>query len=197
MIKCRMFCLSASVVLITTYLSGRLGLDCAWAQSFEQTVAATPGGEMNLDLLSGGAVEIHGWDENSVTLRVHQCDERKTQVTLERTSGGVVLRAQPASGKRALVNCRFDVWVPRQYNLSIDSAGGELLMSDMEGNFRGKTRGGRIFISRSRGYAELFTGGGEVRVADSELSGSVTTAKGIAELSNVHGDVQVSSSSRN
>jgi hypothetical protein len=196
MIKYGTFRIFSALVVFMLCLSGR-GLSRARMQPFEETVTATPGEEISLDLQSGGAIQIHGWDQNSVRVRIDPFDDgKKAKITLEKTSGGVLVRAQPTSGENIPVNYHFEVWVPRKYNLSINSAGGELLISDVEGNFRGKTRGGRIFISHSRGHTELSTGGGEVRLTDCDLSGSVTTAKGITQVSNVHGGVQVSSSSQ-
>ena len=60
-------------------------------REFERTVAASPGGELTLNLDSGGGVIVHGSSENRVTVRARLGgpDWRDTEVTIERVPGGV------------------------------------------------------------------------------------------------------------
>ena len=190
-------------VLSGAFLIGTGSARPLYAQdsTFERTMKTLPGEDLTLDILSGGAVHVRGWDHNSVQVRAYlsRSNRRYTQITLEAKPGGILLQSRLNPGKTLSgpANLRFEVWVPLKYNLSISSTGGELLISDVDGMFHGATAGGRIFIDHSRGRVELFTGGGEVRVSNSDLTGSVTTAKGLTAVSKVNGDVQVSSRSRN
>jgi hypothetical protein len=165
----------------------------AQSQSFEQVVKTSPGGELTLDLESGGSVNLHGWAQNTVRVRAHLAgrDWRDTQVTAEATPRGVRvhswLNVEHASSSTSHT---FDIWVPRRYDLTLSSAGGRLTIADVEGTFRGALGGGMITIERARGRAELSTGGGAIHVADSDLAGSVTTGGGSVSLRRVTGGLR-------
>jgi hypothetical protein len=180
------------VVLVVGSVASRIQ---AQGQSFERALKTTPGEALVLDLQSGGAVHVHGWDQNAarVLVQLDRHNWRDTQVSIEPTPGGVHLQCISSRVSSAPLNNRFDIWIPHRYNLSLSSAGGQLTVEDVEGTFLGSTRGGRISIKRARGHAELSTGGGEVHVENSDLTGSVTTADGVARFLNVSGGLRVSS----
>jgi hypothetical protein len=167
-------------------------------RKFERVVKTSPGEELVLDLQSGGAVNVHGWDQDTVRVRVQLDGDhwRDAQVSIDATPTGVHLQSSAAShGASTPANNRFDILVPHRYGLSLSSTGGELTIADVEGTFHGSTRGGRISIDRARGHAELSTGGGEVHVAESDLTGSVTTADGAVNVWHVSGGLHVWSGS--
>jgi hypothetical protein len=168
----------------------------AQGQSFERVVKTLPGEGLVLELQSGGAVHVHGWDQNAARIRV-QLDGhnwRDTQISIEPTPSGVHLRSFASNRASSTPsNNTFDIWIPRWYNLSLSSAGGPLTIEDVGGTFRGSTVEARISIERARGHAELSTGGGEINVANSDLTGSLTTADGEARLLNVSGGLRVRS----
>jgi hypothetical protein len=89
----------------------------------------------------------------------------------------------------------FEIRVPRQYNVRLESNGGDVTIIGLEGSFTGRTGGGEITIERAKGEARLSTGGGDIRVRDSELDGSVSTGGGMVEMSKVKGDLRGSSGS--
>jgi hypothetical protein len=66
---------------------------------------------------------------------------------------------------------------------------------DLEGEFRGSTGGGGFVIERSRGRANLTTGGGDIRVDDVDMDGTVSTGGGMITLSRVRGGLRGSSGS--
>lgn len=68
-------------------------------------------------------------------------------------------------------------------------------MTDVEGTFRGSTGGGEMVLARLSGEAHLSTGGGDIRVTDCDLEGSVSTGGGAVLLSRVRGGLRGSSGS--
>jgi beta-lactamase regulating signal transducer with metallopeptidase domain/DUF4097 and DUF4098 domain-containing protein YvlB len=164
----------------------------------EYTENATPGQRLELDLETGGAVKITGWSQSKV--QVHASlggsDWRDTKVTLDRVSGGLRLRSwQGVDRSQSSTSHRFEIQVPKKYDVRIHSAGGGLEITNVEGDFRGNTGGGEIEIRSVKGYASLTTGGGEIHVSESHLSGAVSTGGGEVTLSHVSGGLRASSGS--
>jgi beta-lactamase regulating signal transducer with metallopeptidase domain len=159
----------------------------------EGSVEAAPGEELTLDLEAGAGVRIQGWDEPRVELRgsLGGVDARDCRAELLREPGGVRLRAWYAGDRQSWsTSHRFELRVPRRFDVTLESTGGDLSVEDVEGSFRGSTAGGSIVLARLRGRADLSTGGGEVRVSDSTLAGSVTTGGGLVTLSRISGGLR-------
>jgi beta-lactamase regulating signal transducer with metallopeptidase domain len=159
----------------------------------ERSIAATPGGVLELDLESGGTVELRGWDEPTVRVlgRLAGPNWRDTRVSVERSGDGVTVHSwQENRRKSSSTSHRFEIRVPRRYDVRINSAGGDVTIVDVEGSFDGETGGGEIVIERAHGRAHLSTGGGEIRVADSDLGGTVSTGGGLVTLSQVRGGLK-------
>ena len=67
---------------------------------------------------------------------------------------------------------------PRPGDLSIESAGGAVTASGVDGRLRVETGGGEISVDRIRGEARLATGGGEIRVGTVDGPLHCTTGAG-------------------
>jgi beta-lactamase regulating signal transducer with metallopeptidase domain len=168
------------------------------SQDMEEVFPATPGDELELDLDAGGSVTVRGWDDNRVQVRTHLDGEdwRDVEVTVDRQSRGILVRARPIrSRNNQRFDNRFEIRVPRRYDVRIRSAGGSLTLIDVHGRFTGHTGGGSLVMDGLNGSTSLTTGGGEIRVTDSNLSGRVTTGGGTVMLSRVSGGLRGSSGS--
>ncbi len=166
--------------------------------SFERSERAAPGELLNLDLMTGGSVEIRGSDEAMVRIRVELRgrDWKETRVEVERVDGGVRVRTAHEGRSRSYsTSHKFVVTVPRRFDVRLRSAGGGLRIVGVEGSFRGNTGGGELVLERVSGRASLSTGGGDIDVSDSDLSGSVSTGGGMVLLSRVRGGLRGSSGS--
>ncbi len=165
---------------------------------FEREVEAAPGDELLLDLESGGEVTLRAWDEPRVKVVAHLAGRNwpDTRVSLERSGGRVRLHAwQEVERRGSSTSHRFEIMVPRRFDIRFKSAGGGVTILGLEGNFTGETGGGGYVLARVRGEAELSTGGGDIRVSDSELRGQVSTGGGVVRLSRVRGGLHASSGS--
>ena len=164
----------------------------------ERSVDAAPGEQLDLDLESGAAVQIQGWDEPRVHVRARLGgrDAADTRITVERQAGGVKVRSffPPRQISRSTSN-QLEIQVPRRFDVHLSSSGGHLRMKDVEGSFRGSTGGGELVLERLNGEAQLSTGGGDIRVTDCDLAGSVSTGGGTVLLSRVRGGLTGSSGS--
>ena len=165
---------------------------------FERSVEASPGGALELDLESGGSVDIRAWDEPRVTVRARLSgtDWRDTRVSLEKSGRGILLHSwQEVERRSSSTSHVFEIHVPRRFDVRLRSAGGDLTIVGLDGRFSGTTGGGVITIEKATGEASLSTGGGTVKVSDSDLSGSVSTGGGMVTLSRVRGGLRANSGS--
>ena len=159
---------------------------------FEKKVSVKGGGTLVLDLGTGGDLKIVAWDEPSVSVSgtIGGRDWRETTVSLEASGDDarLVTRYVGDSGSQSFDNS-FTIHVPKHYNVCVNSAGGGVSISGVEGSFTGHTGGGEIRIDGANGSADLTTGGGDVRVSKSHLDGSVHTGGGNVSFSDVTGSI--------
>lgn len=166
--------------------------------SFERSERAAPGELLNLDLVTGGSVEIRGSDEAKVRvgIRLGGRDWEATRVEVGRMEDGVRVRSvQEGRSRSYSTSHKFVVTVPRRFDVRLRSAGGGLRIVGVEGSFRGNTGGGELVLERVSGRASLSTGGGDIDVSDSDLDGAVSTGGGMVKLSRVRGGLRGSSGS--
>jgi beta-lactamase regulating signal transducer with metallopeptidase domain len=178
--------------------SGTTPISLGEGSTFEQSLPAKPGEQLELNLESGGSVDVQGWDRPLVQVRgrLGGANRADTRVTLERTDGGVRLHSwQGVRRNVSATHHRFEIMVPRHFDVHISSAGGTLRLTDVEGVFDGETGGGGYLIEHAKGEARLGTGGGDIRVTDSDLRGRVNTGGGAVVLSRVSGGLRGSSGS--
>lgn len=158
--------------------------------TFQLSAPARKGGTLYLDLKTGGGINIRGWDkpEMLVRARLGGRDWRDTRVTLQPSNGDATLESviERGSGNQSTSH-RFDIQLPREYNVRIQSAGGSITIADISGTFSGVTGGGEVDIRSVNGRVEISTGGGEVYVADSNIDGEVNTGGGRVRIVRVNG----------
>ena len=167
-------------------------------RDIDQRFPAKPGGTLTLDFKTGAGVRIEGWDEPALHIGGHLGgrDWRGTLLMIGPDQNGRTIRTrQDREQGNISTSHYFDIKVPRQYNVRIESSGGGVTIVGLEGSFTGSTGGGEITIERARGEARLSTGGGDIRVVDSDLQGTVSTGGGMVLLDRVKGDFRGSSGS--
>lgn len=165
---------------------------------FERTFTARSGGRLDLELETGATVHITGWDEPSVHVRGRLSGpsaRNSTAEFLQRDGNLLIALSQEESSNVTSTSHRLDLKVPRRYDVHIRSAGGDVTITDMEGEFTGRTGGGEIYIDRVKGSTSLSTGGGDIRVSNSALDGRVSTGGGLVQFRQVTGNVKGSSGS--
>ena len=160
---------------------------------FADGIAAIRGRTLLVRLETGGSFTVRGWDRDSVHLRAHLAgrDWRDTKLHLDRFPNGTRLRTGLGGSQlEKSTSHEFELWVPRNYDIDLESAGGDLHIENVNGTFRGQTRGGSIELEHVRGTANLSTRGGNIRIVDSRLEGRVTTRGGAIERTRVTGGVR-------
>jgi beta-lactamase regulating signal transducer with metallopeptidase domain/DUF4097 and DUF4098 domain-containing protein YvlB len=159
----------------------------------EHTLSARSGGTLVVDLQTGGGLAVHRGDDDVIRVRATLAGPnwRETEVTLRDDHGVATLRSEFSRQlTRSSTAHQFDVWVPRQFNLRIASAGGGLEISGLDGVMTGHTGGGEVNIDHTSGRVTLTTGGGDVSVADSHLDGEISTGGGHVSIERNQGNLR-------
>jgi DUF4097 and DUF4098 domain-containing protein YvlB len=166
----------------------------ASAQTMKREFNASPGETLELDLEAGGSVRVEGWSQNRVEISVEigGRDGDNIEVSMSRTSNGVRIGTDYRERRRSSSSdVDIEVKVPDRFDISVDSAGGNVIALDLEGEISGKTAGGNVDLRGIRGRLDLKTMGGNVDLAETEADGSVTTMGGNLTLKEVAGDLKV------
>lgn len=154
----------------------------------------SPGGLLEADIKTGGSIHVTGWDKNKVEVTAtHRGDRLDEDINLDidKMKNGVTINAY-ASGN-VHTNLHFEVMVPKVYDIDLNTMGGEITVSNIEGDLEGETMGGEIELSQLKGKVRFSTMGGNVELKDSDVDGKVSTMGGEVLFENVVGDVDGSS----
>ena len=192
------------VLLICGWLLSLAGSAQA-SSRIEKNLKLDPGGSLYMDT-GGGDIEVTGAAEAGahvvVTSRVSDL-ENTFDLRFEETAHGVEISAR----RRSAIpwprnsNLKFEVTVPRQTSVELRTGGGDVRVSNLEGQLRIKTSGGDVNVTDAKGDLDGLTSGGDMRVERLtgnlvlHTSGGDINAEDISGRVDVHtggGDVEVS-----
>jgi DUF4097 and DUF4098 domain-containing protein YvlB len=167
------------------------------ADQVEERFETSPGDLLEVDLETGGSLEIRGWDQNVVLVQAtsQDGDGDGQEISIVKTSGGVLVEAESTRKWGRGDSHGYDVTinVPRVYDLEIETMGGDIEVYDVEGDLEGETMGGDLRLSGLKGKLEFETMGGDIELRDSDVDGEIETMGGEVIVENVIGDVDGSS----
>ncbi|OLE53643.1 MAG: hypothetical protein AUG51_12335 [Acidobacteria bacterium 13_1_20CM_3_53_8] len=152
------------------------------------------GKKLVMDLRTGGSIEITGQDSDMMTVSAFRGGRDGLEAQVEFNTDDAGLRVyshyDPYRHNNFSANLKFTVKVPRKTDIEIDSMGGAVKITGIEGNIEGKTMGGDLNFSNLRGELHFTTMGGSVNVRDSEVNGKVSTMGGPVLIQNVTGSLK-------
>jgi len=163
-------------------------------------VAAEKGKTLSINLTSGGSIYIKGWSEDKIKVKAtsdHRALE-SDRIPLKKTKTGFEINTpffyeNYSDGDYEVTSdIDLDIMVPEQYDLEIETMGGDIRISNVEGEFSGKTMGGELELDGLKGEVNLTTMGGEITLTNSELDGKLKTMGGDIRFENVKGNVDAS-----
>jgi DUF4097 and DUF4098 domain-containing protein YvlB len=182
----------ASLVLLVLFFLNQ----GAKPDTIEKEFKVAMGKKLELDLKTGGTIDITGWDKElvDINIRLGGRDAKDSKVDFEETSAGVrVYSHQTGHSRNHSTNLRFEIKVPKKFDIEIESNGGGISIANVEGTMKGRTMGGRLDLTKLKGYVNLKTMGGEISVTNSDLDGEVKTNGGRVLIQDVTGDLRGSS----
>jgi len=147
------------------------------------------GKKLTINLKSGGSVHITGWDKEVVSTNIDP-EDKSICPSIEETEEGLLIFTD--FEKR---NCSIDldIKVPDEFDLNIETMGGDVTLSGITGDIEGQTMGGSLNFSSLKGEIDFTTMGGEINLKDSQLDGKLKTMGGEVVFENVVGNVKGSS----
>jgi hypothetical protein len=164
----------------------------------EERVPVEPGGTLYIDL-----------DRGSVVVTSHDANEVRVEASARGWSAGLVLFSLERTDNDVQLDGTVDhwmpslfgrprilvrAWVPRDYSVEIESAGGRVHVSDVRGRISANTRGGRIELSQIKGPALLRTSGGRIHVEEQHGDLRARTTGARIEIDGIDGDVELRTS---
>lgn len=175
-------------------------------KAFDKKFSAAPGGQFIIRT-DFGSVEIAGTDANEVSVSAvvkgRQRDVDEFEITATQTANGVEVQGRSPRSSRWFnwgsndMNVRFTIHVPKNYNLTLETSGGNIAVRGVNGKVGGGTSGGDITLASVAGAVELETSGGNIRADKVEGSLRMETSGGDIRIADVKGDVAVNTSGGN
>jgi DUF4097 and DUF4098 domain-containing protein YvlB len=167
---------------------------------FEKKFTVSAGGTLKL-MTDVGSVTVTGGSANEVAvlaeLKGKQSDIDNFEVTAEQNSSGVDVRGRGEKSwfwKSYDIDVHYTITVPRSYNVRLQTSGGDMEVSAIQGNFEGKTSGGDIRAKDIEGKVGVETSGGSIHMESVTGDLKVSTSGGDIALDGLKGNVRAETS---
>lgn len=173
----------------------------AGEKNFEKKFTVSSGGTLKIKT-DVGSIRVTGakTDEVAITANVWGNDDEVERFEFEavQTSSGVEIYGRVNRGRwfkwSSRLGADFVITVPRDYNVLMETAGGNLEVTDLRGRVDGQTSGGNIDLQNIAGNITLGTSGGNLRAEKITGNLRMETSGGNVRISEVLGDVEASTS---
>lgn len=180
--------------------TGIVRTERGFVESTTATYTVDPGGELNIDA-DFGSVRIETAATDKVEILVEKQRKEGTEdqarrafeeveVTTEQRGNDVHIRVDHSRwlGRNGM-SVEMTVQVPYTYNLDIETAGGSIVIADLDGEIGAKTAGGSIRTGATQGDVNARTLGGSIRIGPTEGGVSAKTLGGSINIGDAKGDV--------
>jgi hypothetical protein len=190
--------------------------------NLSKTFPAKPGGHLVVDA-DRGSIEITTGDRSDVAIDVKRKIPRASpaqaadvfaahEVTFDQDGDRVEVHAKFKQGFRQVFNrgagnmeVRYEIQVPRRFNLDLRTAAGNVTCADIEGSvkarvsggglkfaavkgpFDGTTAAGNIDVERTSGPVSAKTSGGTIRLGPVDADVTAETSAGSIKIGNIQG----------
>jgi DUF4097 and DUF4098 domain-containing protein YvlB len=151
------------------------------------------GKRLEMELKSGGSINIVGWEKELVTVEVDLMgrDADDCKVDFDQTESGIRIYSRCAAWRNNhSSSLHFEIKIPKRFDLDFDSMGGGVSISGVEGRIAGKTMGGELDLTQLKGMLDLRTMGGSITLTKSDVDGEVQTNDGKVLFEDVTGNVK-------
>lgn len=177
------------VLCVVTFVSARQ--EGARTKSFQVAKGGTV--EVSTSL---GDIWITSWQKNEVFVSVEGLDEDNLDKVKMTQTGNTIRVSYRSKWNDGGGHLRFDINVPEQCNLDLNTSGGDLVLKgDINGKIDGSTSGGDIRLQNcAGGPVEVTTSGGDISAGKIEGEGNLKTAGGDIRVGSVLGSLTVNTS---
>jgi hypothetical protein len=161
----------------------------------------------NLDVESdGGDITVESWDKDEVDVKVDisGSERRVEQFDVDFSQQGNLVSVTGKSDENNFfrwggqnLTVKFQIMVPKKFNLRGSTSGGNIAISDVQGQVRFETSGGDVQAQSIVGTTDLSTSGGDVHLTDITGKVKTETSGGDIECENITGDLNAGTSGGN
>jgi DUF4097 and DUF4098 domain-containing protein YvlB len=201
------FILIVNVVFLITFISCQQN----YARDYDDKISKSfrvKKGQLLYLKSDMGSVEVESWNRNEVQIKVikkaktySRREAKKAyenfEVRFDQNRRGVSVIAEYTGPKRwskRKLNVRFEIMVPREFDLDISTAGGSISVDDLEGKIDLHTSGGSITVGRIEGPVNARTSGGSIRVTKARGDVDVHTSGGSITIGKTSGSLDAETS---
>jgi len=170
-----------------------------YKEDFSYTYDMKPGGRLDVENFNG-AVEIYGWDKNSIEIQGSKYASTKVlldslRIDVTPSPEAVRIRTVRPSERRGNMGARYIIHVPRRTALDrIISSNGALRIDGIEGLARVKTSNGPVRALNLHGDLDATTSNGAVELQEFQGAAVVATSNGPVRASGVRGHFEATTS---
>ena len=170
----------------------------AETQEIKKSFEVKSGGTL-LIKSDSGKIEIETWKNNKVAVEVRKKAKNKDrlnkfEITISQKGNDVEIYGESENNSR--VSVRYVVKVPQKYNVNLETGGGSIKVSDIQGKVTVDTSGGSITIGNVSGGNDVDanTSGGSIKVGDVDGNLKVDTSGGSIKLGSIKGKSTIETS---
>ena len=166
----------------------------------EKTFKISPGKNLIVDL-SSGDVTVTYWDKDEAHIKVlgNENAFKKMEFRLSGNDDKIELSGRKKSSTSSWfsdLNVKVEIKVPSQFNLDINTAGGDIKCGGINGTARLNTSGGDVWADKFSGDLQVSTSGGDIFLycKDSEIEAETSGGDIKLEYSGENRGIELSSS---
>ncbi len=134
----------------------------------------------------GGAIVVHGWNQNRVKVHAEHGSRGRIEVAL--VGNTVTVRASSRGGAPSVVD--FEITVPQAMGLTLSGTFAEITVDGVTGPISAETVNGEVDVRGGSGIITLHSIQGSVTLADATGRIEVNSVNEDVALSNVSGQIK-------
>jgi len=165
----------------------------------EKTFTVKPGETLTVDV-SGADIKIESREGNEVLVKIfgNRKAEEKMNFRIEQNSSGVDIEIKRKGSSwfnwGSGISLRVEVTVPNNYNTEINTSGGDINLSNLQGKHNLRTSGGDVELENTKGPLFVKTSGGDIKLNNHKGESELITSGGNIITRKQTGDVKASTS---
>ena len=132
----------------------------------EKPFSISPGKDLFVDVSSGG-VMVTSWDKSEVYVKIlgNENAMEKMNFSMKGTEELVKITGKKKSSSSSWfsnINVKVEIKVPAEFNVDINTSGGDVKCGGLTGRAKLNTSGGDVWTDKFSGYLNASTSGGDV-----------------------------------
>lgn len=177
----------------------------------QRHLAATGGGKVTVDV-DFGSIEVAAGNENEITIdatrKVDWEDEQAEKeyfanvpVKISQEGNAITISARRQGGMsghssrhHSTTDGRYVIRVPKNFEVELQTSGGEISVANVNGEISTKTNGGDLKFAHLKGKLDGNTSGGSIEIADCEGQLKTRTSGGNIEAKGGSGEMDAHTS---